>query len=76
MKKSMKVKELNELLDLAKRIPVVNYVTPTIHIKSGYVTTIIIHLYTESHTFTVVNNPNESYNLYEDVHNFLMTLKH
>lgn len=71
----MTSKGLNELIAIAKEIPVVNYITPTIHIKTGYVTSIDIHLNTESHSFSIVNNPDESYNLYDEVHKFLITLK-
>lgn len=73
-RKAMTTEDLKVVMSLAKQCVRINYMTPSIHMHSGYVTSIKFDLYGSTELFSVVNNPNPNYSLYKEVTDFLLSL--
>lgn len=68
----MTVSDFNEVIKHCKSMGTINYIEPTIHVRSGWVTGITVYpnIPNEVKEFTVTNSP-EGYDLKKEVMDYL-----
>ena len=73
-RKGMDLNQLNAVMKRCSELFQVRYVTPTIHPKFRQVVAFTVHTSDESKEFAVTNNPDENFELYKAVNDYLDSL--
>lgn len=67
----MDLNQFNSFMKKCSRAYGVRYVTPTIHPKFKIVVSVVLHTNNDSVEFNCTNNPDENYNLFNVLDNYL-----
>lgn len=70
----MTIAQLNDFMKLCNEKMIIRYVTPTIHAHFKIVTAVTIHTSYESKEFTITNNSDEKFVLYDEIVKYVKNL--
>lgn len=73
-RKGMDINQLNHVMKRCSESHRVRYVTPTIHPRFRQVVSMTIDTANESKVFSITNHPNENFDLYVAVNDYLDSL--